>query len=221
MVDGGRVVKRARTESKFAESTGNRLGSGRRAESRGAALIEMAILMPLLILLIIGIFEFGAAFKDFLTTSNSVRVGTRILSAKGDISTADCHALKAAVESMGTATTISKISSIEIYQANSAGDQIAGETNTYLYTGSSSNTCSLSLTDPMDVFEGWVISSAGVLYPPGDRIVLVEGTYPLDLVGLRINYTHDWLSGFPPFRGSINIDEQAIIRLEPQGVAVP
>jgi len=214
-------MKRIRANSEFVRSKGRHRDRLPGTGSRGAALIEMAILMPLLILLLIGIFEFGAAFKDFLTTSNSVRVGTRILSAKGDIATADCHALKAAVESMSTATTLSKISSIEIYKANSAGDQIAGETNTYLYTGSSSDTCSLSLTDPMDVFEGWVISGAGVLYPSGDRIVLVEDTDPLDLVGLRIKYTHDWLSGFPPFRGSINIDEQAIIRLEPQGVAVP
>jgi hypothetical protein len=36
---------------------------------------------------------------------------------------------------------------------------------------------------------------------------------------MRIVYQHDWLTGFPPFSGSITIDEQTISRLEPEGFA--
>ena len=65
----------------------------------------MAILLPMLVLLMIGILEFGGAFKDFLTTSSAVREGTRALSALGDDEFADCVALAKALE--GTAGVLS------------------------------------------------------------------------------------------------------------------
>lgn len=183
----------------------------------GAAIVEMAIVLPILLLLLIGVFEIGALFRDFLTTSNSVREGTRLLSAKGDAPTADCNAIKAAVEAMSSATEIDRIQSIQIFEADSNGDQIGGETNTYLYTGSPLDKCTLS-TDPVVEYEGWRLDLTGEQYTAAERTVLV-GADPLDLVGMRIIYTHSWLTGFPPFSGTVTIDEQTILRLEPQGVA--
>jgi Flp pilus assembly protein TadG len=41
----------------------------RRCRDRGAALIEAAIIMPVLILVVVVIMEYGLAFKDYLTVS--------------------------------------------------------------------------------------------------------------------------------------------------------
>jgi hypothetical protein len=38
---------------------------------------------------------------------------------------------------------------------------------------------------------------------------------------MKMVYTHDWFTGFPPFNGFITIDEQTISRLEPEGFAGP
>jgi hypothetical protein len=180
-------------------------------DDRGAAMVEMAILMPLLILLIIGVFEFGAAFKDFLTTSNAVRDGTRILSARGTDPEADCVALLAAVDALSLATRFDHLVSVEIFKADDSGDPIPGSINTYTYGFGDPTDCS----DEAPNCGGW---NCVIQYPPADRQVLVGDTQPpLDLVGMRIVYTHDWMTGFPPFSGSITIDEQTISRLEPAG----
>ena len=84
----------------------------------------MAILLPMLVLLMIGILEFGGAFKDFLTTSSAVREGTRALSALGDDEFADCVALAKALEVMTTSADFDKIETIAIRIYGAAGVEL-------------------------------------------------------------------------------------------------
>jgi Flp pilus assembly protein TadG len=50
---------------------------------RGAAMIEMAITMPLLLLLSIGVFEFGRAFQYWQVLTNATREGARVATLPG------------------------------------------------------------------------------------------------------------------------------------------
>jgi Flp pilus assembly protein TadG len=45
---------------------------------RGSALVEMAITLPLLLLVSVGIFEFGRAFQTWQVLTNAAREGARI-----------------------------------------------------------------------------------------------------------------------------------------------
>lgn len=177
----------------------------------GAALVEMAILMPLLVLLIIGVFEIGGAFKDVLTTSNAVRDGARLLSAKGNEGTADCDALVAAVDALEIASNFADLDRIEIFKSNLAGDPVAGKVNTYRWDPSDPD-------DPDDE-TNCVDWQEDIQWNPTTRNTLV-GSTPLDIVGMRIVYRHDWYTGFPPFVSGFTIDEQTITRLEPEGYAL-
>lgn len=163
------------------------------------------MVLPLLVIVLVGTLEIGAAFRDFLTTSHAVREGVRLLSAKGDDPEADCSALLAAVETLTVSGDLDDLERIEIYQADADGGQIALKTNTY----------SFSFGDPEDCddWDGY----PGANYPPISRQVLAGGATPLDIVGMRIVYTHSWLSQIPPFSGVISIDETTISRLEPEG----
>ena len=175
---------------------------------RGTALVEMAMVLPLLLLIMFGILEAGGAFKDMLTASNAVRDGVRILTAKGDDADADCSALLAAVDTMTLAARFSDLVRIEIYKADSDGDQLGpGTTNVYSFTAGDPNDC--------DDWNGY----PGTNYPPSSRYVLAGGVTPLDIVGMRIIYTHAWYTQVPPFRGSITIDQTTISRVEPEGFA--
>ncbi len=49
----------------------------RRADQRGAAAVEMALLTPLLVLLIYGVIEFGVLFGQDLAMGNGAREGAR------------------------------------------------------------------------------------------------------------------------------------------------
>ena len=172
----------------------------------------MALLLPILLLLVIGVFELGGAFKDYLTTSNAVRDGTRILSATGTQPTSDCVALVRAVDSMSTATRLDSLVSIQIFQANDSGDPIPGSINTYTYASGDPATC----TPTAPNCGSW---NCTIQQPPSSRSALVGSGVSPDLIGMRIIYTHNWYTGFPPFSGSLTIDEQTISRLEPEGLA--
>lgn len=54
----------------------------RKADERGAAIVEAAVIFPLLFLIVFGSLEFGLLFKDGLTGSNAVRTGGRAISAQ-------------------------------------------------------------------------------------------------------------------------------------------
>jgi hypothetical protein len=54
-----------------------RAARGARRDQRGVGLVEMAIAAPLLILLVMGIIEFGAAYNDKIKLNQSVRDGAR------------------------------------------------------------------------------------------------------------------------------------------------
>ena len=50
----------------------------RASQERGAALIETAFIMPLLLLLSVSVFEFGRAFQYWQVLTNAAREGARI-----------------------------------------------------------------------------------------------------------------------------------------------
>jgi Flp pilus assembly protein TadG len=52
--------------------------SSRIASERGQALVETAVMLPLLLLVCIGIFEFGRAFQTWQVLTNAAREGARI-----------------------------------------------------------------------------------------------------------------------------------------------
>ncbi len=47
-------------------------------ESAGDVLIEFAMVLPILLLLITGMFDFGFAFREYLLVTNAVREGARM-----------------------------------------------------------------------------------------------------------------------------------------------
>lgn len=167
----------------------------------------MALVLPILLIILIGILELGAAFRDYLTTSHAVRDGVRLLSAKGDDPEADCDAILAAVETLTLTGSFENLERIEIYQANSDGEPISTKINEYEFTAGDQDDC--------EDWDGYPATN----YPPASRQVLVGGSEPLDIIGMKIVYTHPWLSQVPPFSGDIEISETTISRIEPEGFA--
>lgn len=168
---------------------------------RGASLVEMAVIFPLLLLVTLAIFEFGLAFRDHLTVTQGVRDGTRMLSAKGDDLDADCVAIEQALDTMLATLDVDQIVEIEVFEANADGTQNTANTNSYTYGGGDPGDCA-----------NW---SGTVAWPPAGRQV-VAGSVPLDIVGLRIVYQSAWATGVPPFTGGYTVDRSSISRIEPE-----
>lgn len=56
-------------------------------DDRGQALVELALIMPLLIMLLFGVIEFGRVFNAYLTVTSASREGARAATLGADNST--------------------------------------------------------------------------------------------------------------------------------------
>ncbi|WP_247826896.1 TadE family protein [Arthrobacter antioxidans] len=63
---------------------------------RGAVAVEMALLLPVLILLLLGIMEFGRAFNTQVMLTNAAREGVRVMSISKDTTKATTSTITAA-----------------------------------------------------------------------------------------------------------------------------
>jgi Flp pilus assembly protein TadG len=180
---------------------------GRRRE-RGASLVEAAMVFPILILIIMGTLEIGLAFKDYLTVSYISREGARLGALAGDDPDADCTILRG-IGGIATARDLARIDEIQIFQADvNTGAQGATNVATYI-DGADPTICNVPST-PLD---GWSITP--IAWSPTSRQTTV-GTSSLDIIGVRVLLTRSWVTNFGPFRGTAQIDESTLTRLEPQ-----
>ena len=142
-----------------------RYRDGRRED--GATLVEFAVLMPLMLLMIIGITEFGIGFKDWLTVANATREGARMGAVVGNDIDADCNIIGAVMNNMGIAG-VDNVQEFWVFKANSDGSP-SGTRNTYTYLSG----------DPADC-TNWSGVIAGIPRPdrpPPDRLPLTSSGY--------------------------------------------
>ena len=182
----------------------------RRRRERGATLVEAALAFPILILVIISILELGMAFKDYLTVSYLSREAARIGALAGNDPLADC-AILLGIESLATEGDLRRIQQVRIYRASpTTGLPVTGFNTGSWRDNGNPPLCTVP-NDPMDT---WTVNSTA--WPTSDREVSVGPDVSPDIIGVRITLDRNWITGFPPFRGSMTVDESTITRLEPK-----
>ena len=176
-------------------------------KERGAALVEMAIIAPLLVLLVFGILEFGLAFKNKLTIAHSANAAARIGSTIGTDPEADMLILEAVEAGFNGLVNPTIVNYVDIYQSDDAGNKLAY--NRYFWDGASAcnwNPCPDPAGTP-------VYGNPSGWGDPGNRDVVLDSD-GLDTLGVEVQYTHNWVTsalGFSPQ----NWSEHARVRLEP------
>ena len=91
---------------------------------KGQAIVEFAIVLPVLVLLIFGITQFGLAFRNYISITDAARVGARAAAVKRTSS--PCAAANAAIQSTVSAGQWAKISSrITCVAGPNVGDQVS------------------------------------------------------------------------------------------------
>ncbi|WP_395398339.1 TadE/TadG family type IV pilus assembly protein [Arthrobacter sp. UC242_113] len=66
-----------------------------RGSDRGAVAVEFALLAPVLIMLLLGIMEFGRAYNTQITLSNAAREGARVMAIDNKQADAEAAATRA------------------------------------------------------------------------------------------------------------------------------
>ena len=83
------------------------MGPRRRANGeRGGAAVEAAIVLPLLVLIVFGIIEFGRGYNANLTITHAAREGARVLALGGTEAEATQTVIDAAPELDGAQITV-------------------------------------------------------------------------------------------------------------------
>lgn len=195
-----------------------RLRARRRRGERGAALVEMILFTPILVMIAIGILEFGLAWRDSITVASTTRAGARVGSNAGNDRMADYNtllAVQAAVASIPNA----QINKVIIYKSTttdgvvptactSATGGVNGSCNVYTGAqlaalsstqfGTSGSTCSASSPDA-----SWC--------PLGRQSQQAVGA---DYLGVWISVSHPYVTRIFP-GGGLTITDHAVMRLEP------
>jgi Flp pilus assembly protein TadG len=79
-----------------------------KASERGAVAVEFAIIAPILVMLLLGIMEFGRAYNTQLTLTNAAREGVRVMAIANDPAAAKTAAQSAAA-SVSTSIPVTDI----------------------------------------------------------------------------------------------------------------
>lgn len=162
---------------------------------RGASLVEFSLVLPILLSIVFGILEMGMAFGAKITVGSAAQEGARVASFKGDDLDADCVTLESVIDELGG--DVEQVTMIRSYRVDSSGNREPLKTNTYTYGG---------VGDITDCTK-W---NGTVLWPAASRHVTV-GAAPLDVLGVEVSSTHTWVNQFPPFTGTMTVDEATIV----------
>ena len=198
------------------------------ANDRGQSVVEFTLIIPVFVLFLLGMLEFGFAFNHNMTLEYATREASRTGSSLGnggstnciggvDVNMIDAQAVAAAqriLKSPGSPVTMSDISEIRLYRADAAGNQIGSQANTWRYTPGAGPDIDPGLgIDKLDfspVATGWPVCSR------------IDGPVA-DSIGVRISYTYRFstpLGSLMTYMGAsgfsqISIVDQTVMALNP------
>ncbi len=147
---------------------------GKRRASHGQALVEFAMIFPLIMLLVLGASDVATLLDNHLDVVYTARTAARIGSILGTAPATDCAIIGAIRAAMSSVRNV-QVNRIVIYQAGADGLPIG--TNRDVYQGAT--VCNADgTTSPGATNLGW---------PPGQR-----STTPLfeDSIGVEIDYAY-------------------------------
>jgi Flp pilus assembly protein TadG len=108
-----RVIRRSAASpvvSVKARAISERIRAHRWASNEGGALVELAVVLPVLLLVLMGIFTFGIAMNNYNELTESVNNGARLLAIKRGLTTDPCADTVAAVYAAAPSLTQSSLS---------------------------------------------------------------------------------------------------------------
>jgi hypothetical protein len=165
----------------------------RRRDQRGQSLVEFTMVIPIILTMAFSIAEFGVAFGTNMSMIEATREGARVgavlvdgskaLGLPGCTGAANVDpqvilAVERAIESPGSGIALANVDWIKIYQADANGNAVAGEVNTWTYTGATSTYCGLALHFIQGTPQ-WPASSRNNILPVSSIGVSIEYRYKL------------------------------------------
>jgi Flp pilus assembly protein TadG len=175
-----------------------------RTANRGQALVEFTLVLPVFLLILFGMLEFGSAIDHRTAMAYAVREGARVgatLGAGGSTPNAVDPTIVTAVQrGLTDPILMENISGIDIFKSDSNGNPVAGKVNRYDGNGT-------------------LIGTAG--WPATSRVAGLSG----DSIGVGVRYDFHPITplapllglffGGPPPYTTIPMSDKSVVHLEP------
>lgn len=181
---------------------------------RGTAIVEAAITLPLFLMLIFGVMEFGLAFRTYLTTSTTARESTRFAATLGNAADAD-YQIVAKVREMIGAANAGQINTISIFKATNATSTTGTGPLAACRTASVAGLCNTYTTSTITALAvndfGCGVAAYDRYWCPTTRKVRLSD--PPDFLGVYISIHHDDITGIFPL--DRDFTDEVVFKLEP------
>ncbi len=212
---------------------------GRR--ERGQSLVEFAVLVPVFMLILIGMLEFGLMFNHDLTLQYASREGARVGSALGcgassnnqtcdsalptpqDVDTYIVAAVQRVLEASGSPINMAQIGSITIFRATSTGAVYSTNTDMWTYSKGNGPTVSGQKLDFIrSGSNGWADSARVTSSTETTNCGSGLSTCP-DSIGVKITYQYLYVTPLAavmrffggPAASTQSLNDQTVMALNP------
>lgn len=175
----------------------------------GQGLVEFALVVPVFLVLLMGVLEFGFLLNALLAINFATRDAALIAAEAGNDLGADCVILEKVQQDVTAPANVANISQVQIYWTNAYGQPLdtSGNVTTFgsrnqavdTYVPGSSTTCTFAdnttLTVPYKL-------QGTANYPDSDRCNNIGGTtqgcqagHPgLDTIAVQVTYSATWVT---------------------------
>jgi Flp pilus assembly protein TadG len=183
---------------------------------RGQAIVEVALILPLLVLFLFGLVEFSLLLNARNTVSFASRDGSMLAAEGGSRAGTDCVVLQNIERDIVAPARTTQVTQVKVYWSDQNGAEIG--TNHNLYTRTGSTTCDYG--DRTSITVPYSLTSAS--YTEDIRCDVLAGCggthTSLDTVGVEITYVHPWLTSFGRVIGGsgFTFNVSSTTRVEPQ-----
>lgn len=187
---------------------------GRTRGDRGAALVEAAIVTPVLLLLVFGLFEMGLLFRDYLGATAAASDGARTASISADDPRADWQVLQS-IKRTSAALPEDSLKRIVIFDAGSdPANLLDPQAGCLSGSPAAGSMCNAYTPADWDTYDADKFECDGLVPEPvwcgKDRTS--SDTAP-SYIGVWMLVTHKYVTGF--VGDSIDLTPMTVYRIEP------
>jgi hypothetical protein len=230
-------------QGRARRSFGHRFDHGLRHRSRGQALVEFALVIPIFLILLIGLIEFAFVFNAALGLNFATRNASLVAAEAGNQRLADCAILSEIQKSINAPMDLQQVQTVTIYKADRGGAPVPGVQDVWTRVATPNNYDADCVTGGTAAYKlyfqptsiGW---GATGLENTGGRCDVLQGCctlfpsvcsspptgyIPLDSIGVKIDYQYRYhtplgnLLALPGWSiGHFNLGSSNVNRMEPQ-----
>lgn len=164
-------------------------------------MVEFSMVLPIFMLVVMGIIEFGFAFNATLATNFASRDSALLAAEAGRAPGADCVILQSIERSISTPADRSRIQEVLIFRSDRRGQPVGSDLMRYSRSGS--KTC--NYPDGTSITVPYVATASG--YTEDERCTYIDGcpgiSSTLDTVGVRVTYQGQWHTPLDALMGMV------------------